>query len=204
MNLLHDITMVDIVSRIAAMLIFVMVHGGVLALLARLLGSFAPERAQRLTLNPFAHLSLWGLAMAVLFRTGWIRPLHIDPAELRGGRASLALIALAAILVSLALVPLLDLVRPLVAAGLPRTAGYAVLMVIITLQEVSLLSALLAALPFPGLTGGLLLVALFPGKAKLFKKLENPVLAALVICLIAGLITPERLLPVLWPIFSGL
>ncbi|RDE10067.1 hypothetical protein [Pelagibacterium lacus] len=204
MSLLHDLTMGAIVSRIAGMLIFVALHGGMLALMARLLGSAMPEKEGRLTASPLAHLSLWGLAMAVLFRAGWARPAHIDPAQLRGGRPALVAIAVAALLISLALVPLLDLARPWIAASMPRTAGYAVLTVIVAVQDISLLSVAINALPLPGLTGGLVLVALFPDRARLWRRLEIPVLAAIVILMVAGVLVPDRLLPILRPIFSSL
>ena len=54
------------------------------------LGDPGPRHDGRLTFNPFAHLDILGGISAVLFSVGWIKPIAIDPAELRPGRAGLA------------------------------------------------------------------------------------------------------------------
>lgn len=187
MSLLNDLTMQLLLSRITGFLLYVALHGCILAVLATMLGAQGPARDGRLTLNPLAHLSMPGLAMAVLFRSGWSRPMHIAHEELRGGRIAMIAIAIAALAISLLMVPLLDLLRPLIASGLPRTAGYAVLQAIIAFQDVTLASVALNALPLPGLTAGLVLQALLPAtQTKRFYRMEVPVAALLVIALVAG------------------
>lgn len=186
MTLLNDLTMQVLLSRIAAFLLFAAIHGGALAALAVLLKARGPWRQERRTLNPLAHLSMPGLAMAVLFRSGWIRPMHIETEGMRGGRLGLVAIALGALAISLAMVPLADLLRPLVAAGLPRTAGYAVLRVIVAFQDLSLASVALNLLPLPGLTAGLVLQAVLPGHTARLRRLQGPVAVLLVVVLVAG------------------
>lgn len=186
MTFLNDLTMQVLLSHIAGFLLFTAIHGGLIAAIATLLRIDGPDYRERLTLNPFIHLSLPGLAMAVLFRSGWVRSLPVDHTRLRGGRAGLLVIVVGALAISLAIVPLVDLLRPIVAAELPRTAGYAVLRVIVAFQEVSLGSIALNLLPLPGLTAGLLLQALMPEQTGRLRRLETPVIVLLVIALVAG------------------
>ena len=187
MSLLNDLTMQLLLSRIAGLLLFVAIHGGILAAMATIMGAKGPSRDGRLTLNPFAHLSMPGLAMAILFRSGWSRPMHIAYEELRGGRITMIIIAIAALAFSLLMVPLIDLLRPLIASEPPRTAGYTVIQAIVAFQEITLASVALNALPLPGLTAGLVLQALLPAtQTKRFYRMEVPVAALLVICLVAG------------------
>lgn len=202
MALLNDLTLQAIFSRLFAALLFVAIHGGVLTLLATVLRRDASGPLERFSANPLDHLSLPGMAMAVLFRVTWIRYREIAPDALRGGRLALAGVALATLCISLAVVPLLDLLRPVIATYLPRTAGYAVLQVVVALQELTLASVLLGALPLPGLTGGLFLLALMPHKAAPLQRLVVPVNVILVVALISGLLPNPA--PMLAPFFTRL
>lgn len=186
MSLLSDLTLQAIMTRIVGMLVFVAVSGGVLTLLVRLLSLPEARHDTAFTANPFVHLSLPGLAMAILFRTTWMRFRLVAPGGLKGGRLTLAGIALATLLAGLLLVLLLDPLRPLVANGLPRTLGYAVLLTIDATQKIALASLPLNLLPLPGLTGGLFLIAAFPGWERQIRRAVAPVQAALVIILILG------------------
>lgn len=186
MSLLSDLTLQAILSRIVGSLVFVAVSGGVLTLLAELLRLPGVEQAARPTLNPFIHVSLPALAMGILFRTTWMRFVMVRPAALRGGRMALAGIVVATLLAPLVLVVLIDVLRPIVANGLPRTIGYAVLQGIDTTQKIALASVPLNLLPLPGVTGGLLLLAAFPAAERRIRRAAPLVQAALMVVLVLG------------------
>ena len=186
MSILGDLTLQAILTRIVATLVFVAVSGGALTFFARILLRPDAEVRSDVSANPFTHLSLAGLAMAILFRITWMRFRVVAPEALRGGRLSVVVIVLVTLAAGLALVPLLDLLRPLAADRLPRTVGYAVLQGIDATQKIALSSVPLNLLPLPGLTGGLLLLALFPERKKQLLKMVVPVQAGLVILLILG------------------
>lgn len=186
LNLLSDLTLQAIMSRIVGTLVFVAVSGGVLTLLVRLLSRPEARHDVGFTANPFTHLSLPGLTMAILFRVTWMRFRFVSPDDLKGGRVALVGIAVATLLAGLTLVVALDPVRPLVANGLPRTVGYAVLQAIDTTQKLALASLPLNLLPLPGLTGGLLLLAAFPERERQIRRAVAPVQAALVVILVLG------------------
>lgn len=186
MSLLNDLTMQQILARIAGFLIFSGLHGAILAALALALGNRNPAWEGRLTANPFAQVSFAALVTAVLFHAAWVRPMRIDPAHTRGGRLGLVAIVLAGLGLTLLAIPLIDLLRPLAATHLPRTFGYAVLLVLAQTQMIVLVSVVLNLLPLPGLTGGLLLVAAAPDRAQRLRRTEPVAIALLIAVLVAG------------------
>jgi Zn-dependent protease len=186
LSLLSDLTLQAIFSRLFGVLFFCAVHGGLLTLFAQLLRRPDTPYKVSFSANPFTHLSLPAVAMAVFFRTAWIRYQQVGPETLKGGRWALVGIVLASLALTLAIVPLIDMLRPFVANVLPRTVGYAVLQGIVATQQIIMASVLFNLLPLPGLTGGMLLVAAFPQKARQIQRAVVPVYAVIVIALVAG------------------
>lgn len=186
MNLLNDLTMQQILARIVACLLFMGVHGLVLAGIARAFGNRRPAWDGRLTPNPFVHFTLPALFMSVLFHAAWIRPMRIEPAETRGGRGGVALVALIALALTLAVVPLIDQVRPLAATHMPRTAGYVAIVLLTEAQRLFTVSVVLNLLPLPVLTGRLFLLAAWPRLDRRFRRAEPLAAALLVVVLVAG------------------
>lgn len=70
---------------------------------AKLLGDDTGERAGRLTLNPLAHLDMFGLLAIVLIGFGWGKPAPFNPYNLRYKRFGPALVALGGPLSNLSL-----------------------------------------------------------------------------------------------------
>lgn len=194
MSLLNDLTLQAIFSRILGTLIFVGISGGVFTMAAQWLRRPDTEYDVSFSANPFTHLSMPALAMGILFRTTWMRLWAVSPDSLRGGRLSLVIIAVVTALAGILIVPVLDILRPVVADVLPRTLGYAALQLIQATQQIALLSVPLSLLPLPGLPGGLILIALFPDRARQFRRAVAPVYAVLIIILVLGW----------WPDFVGM
>ena len=155
-----DLTLQQIGMRLAAMVIVAAVHGAAVAGAAVLLGDRGPRHDGRLTLVPSAHLDVVGTLSAVVFAMGWTRPVAVDPAALRFGRAGPALIVLAGTIALVATaLAFLALVRPALEA-LSYTSGIAVAAALRVGAELSLWMAVLNLLPVPPLTGAHLLSAL--------------------------------------------
>src|SRR6185295_18945692 len=95
------------------------VHGFVLAAVAVALGDRGPRQDRRLSISPFAHVSVWGLIGAIGFQFGWVRPIQIDWSQLRMGRVGEAASALVAIASMLGFAVLLQFLRPLALNLLP-------------------------------------------------------------------------------------
>lgn len=175
----------EIVSRIAAVLLYAGIQGLLLAGMARLFGDKRPHYEGRLTANPFAQVSVWGTVMAALFAMSWVRPMRFDPAQNRLGRLGLVLVAALALAAMVAVVPIVDLLRPL-ALMLPRTGGYAVIYVLSQLQIVVMASVALNVLPIPGLIGGVVWQAIWPGEERRLLRLEPFGLALVIVGIVAG------------------
>lgn len=57
------------------------------ALMAKWHGDTTAEQAGRLTLNPLAHLDLFGSIAILLIGFGWAKPVPVDPRQLKGSWA---------------------------------------------------------------------------------------------------------------------
>ena len=185
MNLLRELSMGEIVSRLVAALLYAGIQGLLLAGFARLLGDRRPAHEGRLTPNPFVHLSVWGAMMAALFGMSWIRTVWFDAKTNRLGRWGIVLVVFLGLAGMVALVPALDLLRR-AALLLPRTGGYAVLYVLGQLQSVAIASTVLNLLPVPGLIGGGVLQAIWPRSERRLRRLEPFGLALVIVAIVAG------------------
>src|SRR5258708_22939023 len=87
-----DLTLQQLVLRLIAYVFIAAVHGLAVAAVAVAMGDQGPRYDGRLRLNPLAHLDIIGTASGALFSVGWIRPIAIDPLELRLGRIGLAVV----------------------------------------------------------------------------------------------------------------
>lgn len=88
--LLYILTMV-------LMLGFIMpVHECAHGLMAKALGDDIAERAGRLTLNPMAHLNLYGALMMFLVGFGWAEPVPVSPVRFRNQKRRQGYMALVA------------------------------------------------------------------------------------------------------------
>jgi Zn-dependent protease len=186
---LIDFSLQQLVLRLCALLFIVGVHGLAVAGTTVALGDPGPRYDGRLSLNPFAHLDILGSISGVLFSVGWIRPISIDPAQLRPGRAGLALIVISGAAATLLSALALRLARPMVLPLLPDTASSVVFAFIETTGQLSLWFALSNLLPVPCLTGGHLLTAVVPQWRNVFWR-SRPFAALLLAILAAtGLVT---------------
>ena len=88
--LLYILTMV-------LMLGFIMpVHECAHGLMAKALGDDTAERAGRLTLNPMAHLNLYGALLMFLIGFGWAEPVPVSPVRFRNQKRRQGYMALVA------------------------------------------------------------------------------------------------------------
>lgn len=72
-----------LISRIITLVIAFSVHEFAHAWSADQLGDDTPRRFGRLTLNPLAHLDVFGSLMLVVSGFGWAKPVPVNPYELR-------------------------------------------------------------------------------------------------------------------------
>lgn len=195
-----DLTVQLIAFRVLALLVLAVVHGATLAGAAVLLGDRGPKYDGRLSVSPARHVDLAGAAGLILFGLGWAKPVDVDPAALRTGRAGVVLVVLAGFAGLLLLAVLLDaLVLPALTI-LSYSAGLASAAFLRTAAELSIWFAVLSLVPVPPLAAGLLARAAglrIPARA-------DWILSAVVLAVVATGLAHEVLGPVQAMLASGI
>ena len=161
-----DITLPQIIMRVLAMLVLTGMHGFALAGFARLFGDKGPGYDGRLTPNPFNHVEVLGVVAGVLTLWGWIRPMRIDAAELKGGRLGLVATVVMSLASVVAICLLLRLLREPAVAMLNPALSNQVTAWLQLLAETSIVFAIVNLLPLPPFTGMHLLAAAAPRLAE--------------------------------------
>jgi len=179
-----DLTLQQVVLRIAAVLLIASVHGFAIAATACALGDAGPRYDNRLGIGPLRHADPIGGLLMVLFTLGWIRPVAVDPDRLRPGRVGLLLVVIGASCATLGFGLLLRVVRPIVLNMLPDTASATFFIFVETVGQLCISFTLFNLLPLPPLTGAHLLVAILPRKRDALRRAQ-PWFAALLALLIA-------------------
>jgi Zn-dependent protease len=131
------------------------------ALVADLLGDHRPRALGRVSLNPLRHLDPLGTALLVLVGIGWGKPVPVNVAALRPGRAGMAFVAGAGPVANVVVALVLALIYR--ASDLAGTGG-AVLQLVYVATVVNLLLAILNLIPIPPLDGFAVLTALVPAR----------------------------------------
>ncbi|WP_108462986.1 hypothetical protein [Devosia naphthalenivorans] len=190
MALLNELTLTLIFTRILAFLIVVGVHGFALAGLLRLMGDLTPRYTGRLTLSPAPHTHMLALVMAILFEMFWINPIKTQPENLRWGCWSLVLAALGALLVTLALVPILLSLHQLVVVSLPRNLALTTITALQQIEDIAIWFVALNWLPLPLLTGAMFAFAVWPKLQRIYTRYQSLTMGLLLAALVTGLLDP--------------
>lgn len=146
---------------VLAFLIVITVHEAAHAFIADKLGDPTPRLLGRLTLNPIAHIDLYGTIIVPLllifisspFVFGWAKPVPIDPYNLANPKKDSALIAFAGPFTNILLATLLAV---FVRMGLSNELVFALIRFNIVLAVFNLI-------PIHPLDGGKILVGLLQG-----------------------------------------
>src|SRR3990167_9499711 len=83
------------ISSLISIVIAISVHEFAHAKIADQLGDPTPGLQGRLTLNPKAHIDLYGMIFLLLIGFGWGKPVQFDPFNLKHPRRDAALISIA-------------------------------------------------------------------------------------------------------------
>lgn len=148
---------------IVAIVIALTVHEFAHALVGSWRGDDTAERMGRLTLNPLAHIDVFGFIMLIVIGFGWAKPVPFDPRNLKRPLADGLLIALAGPAANLVLALLAALVfRGLVAANVLAFDSLLALFLVL-LVFVDLLLLFFNLIPIYPLDGSKVLDVLLPG-----------------------------------------
>jgi Zn-dependent protease len=83
------------ILSLISIIIAISIHEYAHAKAADYLGDPTPGLQGRLTLNPRAHIDLYGLGLLIVFGFGWGKPVQFDPFNLKNPRRDSAIISIA-------------------------------------------------------------------------------------------------------------
>ena len=184
-----DLTLQQLVLRLIAFVFIAAFHGLAVAAVAVAMGDHGPRYDGRLSINPLAHLDIIGTASGVLFAVGWIKPIAIDPFELRSGRIGLVVAVATGLAATLLSAMALRWGRPFILPLLPDTASATVFSLIEFIGELSVWFALINVLPLPPLTGAHLLAVAAPAYSKVFMRIAPYTGLAFALAAASGIVT---------------
>lgn len=158
-------SMLDMVLRLAAVLLCLTVHETCHGLAAYALGDPTTRRAHRLSLNPLRHIDWFGLLMMFAAGFGWAKPVPVNPNYFKKPKQGMALTALAGPVSNF----LLALLTLLAARILCDVAAYSetnqrILDFLLMVAVLSIGLGLFNLVPIPPLDGSKVLFAVLPDR----------------------------------------
>ena len=158
-------SMLDMVLRLAAVLLCLTVHETCHGLAAYALGDPTARRAHRLSLNPLRHIDWFGLLMMFAAGFGWAKPVPVNPNYFKKPKQGMALTALAGPVSNF----LLALLTLLVARIFCDVAAYSetnqrILDFLLMVAVLSIGLGLFNLVPIPPLDGSKVLFAVLPDR----------------------------------------
>jgi Zn-dependent protease len=171
------------------------------------LGDSTARYSGRITLNPAAHIDVFGTIILPLvllisggFMFGYAKPVPINPYNLRNPRRDIIWISLAGILTNLALAAVSGMLFRLVAAASPDSWSLIAIPLAMMLRVsvmINLILAVFNAIPIPPLDGSRVLAHLLPPEqAAVFSKLEPFGFIIILLLFFTGVID------LIWPIIG--
>lgn len=159
-------SMLDMVLRLAAVLLCLTVHETCHGLAAYALGDPTARRAHRLSLNPLRHIDWFGLLMMFAAGFGWAKPVPVNPNYFKKPKQGMALTALAGPVSNF----LLALLTLLAARIFCDMAAYSetdqrILDFLLMVAVLSIGLGLFNLVPIPPLDGSKVLFAVLPDRA---------------------------------------
>lgn len=145
------------------------IHEYAHGLISHLQGDDTPQRYGRLTLNPLAHLDIFGLIALFVFKFGWAKPIPIDSYYYKNRRLGIILTSFAGPASNL----VLAFFSALVIYGV-KPQSEAVIFFLVNMVLINTGLAVFNMLPFPPLDGSKIFAELFGGRiANMIYSLEG-------------------------------
>jgi len=165
--LLHDPMM--FLAWLLAVGYGITVHEFAHAWVATSQGDDTAKSLGRLTLNPLAHLDLFGLLMLVFAGFGWGKPVPVNPNNLKHGKASDNLVSLAGIAVNLLSLIVFAVILKALLSLTALSQDNLLINFLFMLMMINLVLAIFNLIPIPPLDGSHVLFNLLPDKYNEFK-----------------------------------
>ena len=138
----------EVLILLIPVLVFALVfHEFSHAWVANQLGDPTAKNAGRLTLNPLAHLDIFGSLMILFVGFGWAKPVPVDSRHLSNPRIDMMKIAFAG--------PASNLLLALISGTIIRATGYmgALTTMLVMFTQINIMLAVFNMIPIPPLDG---------------------------------------------------
>lgn len=189
--------LLGIILKIPAILIAFTAQGYAKALVADKLGDKTPRFQGRLTMNPAAHIDLFGFIMIIIAGFGWTKPLNTNPSAYKRGYKDAIKVSIAAplanLLVGFIAVILHIAVFKFFPHGLSETIYFILSNVIYLTAIINISLFIFNLLPIPGLAGFEIFRDLWP---KTFYKVSDKIYQYQFIILIAIILVGGKILSI--------
>ena len=177
----------ELLARVIVLFTAITIHEFSHGFVAYKLGDPTAKYSGRLTLNPIAHLDIWGAVCMVLFGFGWAKPVPINPMYFRNRKRDSAICAVAGpvsnILLALVSIMILALLDSYVFVLANNFFISFIRSIFLQLVYVNIGFAVFNLIPFPPLDGSKILGAFLPddkyNKLLMYEKLGFPILMIL-------------------------
>lgn len=160
-------SMGQMILRIAAVLLCLVIHEVSHGLAAYHLGDPTAKQSHRLSLNPLRHLDPFGLIMMIAVGFGWAKPVPVNPNYFRKPKQGMAVTALAGPVSNLILAVLFLGIGKVIYLYAPYSAGMNVFFewCLFTVAPMSVGMGLFNLIPIPPLDGSKVLAMFLPNSA---------------------------------------
>ena len=160
-------SMGQMILRIAAVLLCLVIHEVSHGLAAYHLGDPTAKQSHRLSLNPLRHLDPFGLIMMIAVGFGWAKPVPVDPRYFKKPKQGMAITALAGPVSNLLLAALFLGAGKLIYLYAPYSDGMNTLFqwCLYTAAPMSVGMGVFNLIPFPPLDGSKVLAVFLPDSA---------------------------------------
>ena len=177
--------------RLLGMLVVCTVLGAGITLMLRLLGEPGPTYDGRATANPFTHLDWGGFLAGMLLRPGWVAPVNLRPAQVKGGAFGILLAVLVPLAVLMGLAYLLEHLRPLFITLMSNSLQSTKLVIRASfIAELFICCAVVNLIPLPPFLMGHLWAAFWPKGWEVYRAKAGWVSLALLVFVLSGVWKP--------------
>ncbi len=179
-----------VLSRMFVVLCCMPVHEMAHAYAAYKCGDDTASLKGRLTINPFAHLSVIGTLMILFFGIGYANPVPVNPARLKHPRRDMALVSLAGPVSNIVLSFIFIFVACFIQGVIPASPISIVMHTFFLFAaQINVTLAVFNLLPIPPLDGSKIFSAILPDKIY-FKmmKYDRYIMIGLMILLFTGVL----------------
>lgn len=184
-NLFDLESLKSMLYMIPAILISISAHEFAHGYVSYKFGDPTAKREGRLTLNPLAHMDLWGTICMLVFRMGWAKPVPINPYYYKNRRKGIIAVSLAGPCMNY-LLAFLSMLLYGICYVLGVNMNISIWFYYLALINVGL--GTFNLIPFPPLDGSNVLAELVPKVNEFYFKLRRYSMLILMICLATGLL----------------